>query len=120
LQNLILTTVHPTLPIDTYLNPSIRFPLDVALVDALSARAGAVLNTLPLKNYMFPDNTVDATTQLPDSVLKPILPGETAGLTVDATRLKITGAISNAGKLSQKGDWQSAAAAFSDALKATP
>jgi len=53
LQNLILTTVHPALPIDTYLNRSYRFPVDISLLDVFTTKAGAVLNTLPLKTLRF-------------------------------------------------------------------
>ena len=37
LENLILTTVHPTLPIDSsYLNPAFRFPVDISLLDTFT------------------------------------------------------------------------------------
>lgn len=118
LQNLILTTVHPALPIDTYLNPGFRFPVDISLLDAFTTKAGAVLNTLPLKTYDFPA-TIVSDVKLSDPVLKVISPAEASGVTA-VTQVKVTGAISQGESLAQKGDWAAAATAFGDALKVVP
>src|ERR1700694_1020945 len=43
LHNLILTTVHPSLPPTSYGHPGWTAPLDPALLDVLAARVGSVL-----------------------------------------------------------------------------
>src|ERR1700676_3489719 len=43
LQNVILTTVHPSLPSTSWFSPSFVAPLDVSLVDVLAQKSGAVL-----------------------------------------------------------------------------
>jgi hypothetical protein len=118
LQNLILTTVHPTLPIDTYRNPDFRFPMDVTLLDAFTTKSGEVLSNLPVKSYKFPEQVV-SDVKLSDPVLKVLSPAESFGISA-TTQVKVTGAIAQAGGLAQKGDWAGAAIAFGEALKLVP
>ncbi|HYR44231.1 MAG TPA: hypothetical protein VER98_14475 [Terriglobia bacterium] len=118
LQNLILTTVHPTLPIDSYLNPNFRFPFDISLLDVFAAKTADVLGSLPLKTYNFPDHVV-SDSKLADPVVKAITAADSYGITA-VTQAKVSDAIAKAGVLVQKGDWAGGAAAFGDALKLVP
>src|SRR5215510_15050891 len=58
LQNVILTTVHPTLPIDLHRKRSLVFPLDATMVDAFAAKFGRELQLLPLNNTGLPDSVL--------------------------------------------------------------
>jgi tetratricopeptide (TPR) repeat protein len=65
LMALILRTAHPQMPVDPSRLFGVKFPMDVALVDALASRAAEMLKHIPVSSYEFPPTLVSGSSVLP-------------------------------------------------------
>jgi len=120
LQNLILTAIHPTFPINSYWNPKFTAPLDATLIDVLAAKTGAVLQGQPVATYTFPSTVVAEVAALPAQVAATLSPFESAGLAISADRLRLTGSIDQAYSAAAASNWRAAVTAFTTALQLAP
>ena len=80
LQSLILTTVHPSLPLMSYATGELSAPLDPALVDTLATKVGAALQANPITTFAFPKTIVAEVAPLPPAVAAKLAPLEGEGL----------------------------------------
>src|SRR5215470_6792651 len=119
LQNLILTTVHPTLPIDSYRRPQFQFPVDATMVDALAAKVGTELKALPVVHYSLPDGVV-AKTGFPDPIEKKLTLMASSGLAISAQRLQMADLVTQGLALAGASDWKGALDSFNKALQQAP
>jgi hypothetical protein len=120
LQNLILTSVHPTLPVTSYLSPQFVAPMDVSLIDVFASRAASVLQTQPIPTYTFPGTLVADAAAFPAPVAATLASFQTAGLKVSAAQLQLTATITQAYSAAGANDWAGASTAFTTALGAVP
>jgi hypothetical protein len=119
LMSLILLTVHPQIPVDPN-QFHLDFPIDLALVDVLSAKSAAVLTSTAVVKY-----------DLPTTIASPIslLPPTVAGRWTDAARIGVQVASFH-GKIGQNlvvalarvdvQDWKGALSEYQTALAAAP
>ncbi|PWT83400.1 MAG: hypothetical protein C5B44_00660 [Acidobacteria bacterium] len=119
LQNLILTTVHPTLPIDSYRRPRFSFPMDATMVDALAAKVGTELKAASISSYSLPDAVIGKA-PFPDPVEKKLTLMASSGLGVSAQRLQMTDLVSQGLAFAANNDWKSALGVYNKALQVTP
>src|SRR5581483_10308136 len=119
-QNLILTSLDPTLPPNSYWSSKFSAPMDVSLVDTLAAKSASVLLAKPLPSYTFPDVDVKATAPLPAEVSTKLAPLRAAGLALSARQMQLQSAIGQALAAASTGDWKGAVAAFTAALQQVP
>ncbi|HVT94413.1 MAG TPA: hypothetical protein VHD76_16315 [Bryobacteraceae bacterium] len=119
LQNLILTTVHPTLPLDSYRRPLFQFPIDVTMVDALAAKVGTELKALPVVRYSLPDAVVGKT-PFPDPIEKKLTLMASSGLGISTQRAQMTDLVTQGLALAANSDWQGALDAYNKALAQAP
>jgi hypothetical protein len=116
LQNLILTTVHPTLPADAYLDPRFIAPMRAELIDVLAGKVATSLATLPLKKYELPEG-IATTPSLSAALQKDLGLYEIAGLSASAARSTISEGIAQGVALAQEGNWDGAVEAFTTTLE---
>src|SRR6266568_4762556 len=119
LQNLILTTVHPTLPIDSYRRPQFVFPIDATMVDALAAKVGTELKAMPVVRYSLPDAVVGKT-PFPNPIEKKLTLMASSGLGVSTQRLQLTDVVTQGLALADRSDWKGALDLFNRALQQAP
>ena len=120
LQNVILTTVHPTLPPTSWYFPWFVAPLDVALVDVLAQKTVAVLNKQPITTFTFPAAFAGDGVALAPDVVKRLAPSESVGLRVSAQQQTVRDAVSKATVAVDGGDFRAAAVNFKGALDVLP
>lgn len=119
LMSLILLTVHPQIPVDPN-RFHLDFPMDISLIDVLSAKSAAALTAIPVVKY-----------DLPATIASPVsmLPAAVAGRLADAARIGVQITSFHAG-LRQNltaalarvdlQDWKGALSEYQTALDATP
>jgi hypothetical protein len=120
IQNLILTSVHPMLPVTSFWSGHFAAPMDVALIDVFASKAAAVLQAQPTPTYTFPATVVGEVPGFPAPVATRLAPFQAAGLTLSAAQLQLKTSISQAYKAASSNDWTGAATAFGAALQAAP
>jgi hypothetical protein len=119
LRNLILTTVHPTLPIDSYRRPQFVFPMDATMVDALAAKVGTELKALSPVRYSLPDAVIGKT-PFPDPIEKRLSLMAASGLEISTQRQQMTDLVSQGLTLAGQNDWKGALGQLTKALAVVP
>jgi hypothetical protein len=119
LQNLILTTVHPTLPIDIHRKPDWVFPMDPSLIDAFAAKVGRELQLLPMPGPGLPDPVLGKAA-LADPVEKRLSLFESTGLAITTQRGKMGQLIEDGLAAVGRGAWADAVTSYTAALQQVP
>jgi hypothetical protein len=116
---LILKTVHPTLPLDFgAFNP--RFPMDVTLVDVLTAKtADILLKTSPVQ-YALPASLVGPQSMVSAQVLTALQPLVESGLRVTSFHKDVETSVGAGLEAAARNDWGSAISLYEAALAETP
>jgi hypothetical protein len=120
LHNLILTTVHPSLPPTSYGHPRWTAPLDPGLVDVLATKIGTVLQAQPLASYAFPKMVVADAGALPGGVTQNLAAFESSGLQLSPKQALVQASAARAAEAAAANDWAGAARSFQAALDAAP
>jgi hypothetical protein len=120
LENLILTSVHPALPVTSYWSGQFSAPLDVTLIDIFAQKAGAILQAQPIRAYTFPSTFVSDVAAFPAPVTAKLAPFQSTGLAMSAGQLQLKASIDQAYDAAQANDWKTAVTAFTTALNAVP
>jgi len=120
IQNLILTSVHPTLPVTSFWNGRFAAPMDATLIDVFASKSAAVLQAQPTAAYTFPATFVADVAGFPAPVAAKLAPFQVIGLNLSAAQLQLRTSIQQAYRAASANDWQGAANAFTVALQAAP
>lgn len=120
LENLILTSVHPSLPATSYWYGQFRAPLDVSLIDVFVEKAGAVLQAQPIAAYTFPSTIVSDVAAFPAAVATELTPFQNTGLAISASQVQLKTAINQAYDAAQAKDWKAVTTSFTAALNMVP
>jgi len=119
LMSLILLTAHPQIPVDPN-RFHLDFPMDVSLIDVLSAKSAAVLTATPVVKYDLPATIASPVSVLPAAVASRLADAARIGVQITSfhagVRQNLTAALARV----DVEDWKGALGEYQNALDATP
>ncbi|MBI5115120.1 hypothetical protein HZA56_01460 [Candidatus Poribacteria bacterium] len=89
LMALILRTANPQMPVDPNQMPWFVFPMDVALVDTLTAKTVEILQKTPVPVYKFPPALMSEQSILPGPVIEKLKPAFQQGLQITSHHIAV-------------------------------
>jgi hypothetical protein len=120
LQLLILTTVHPTMPVDSSVLAGVDLDFDIELVETLARQAGTMLKATEPRDYAFPPSLFADSSLLPVDMQRKLEPATNSGLIITSFHDDVLAELDLAGNEALVGRWDDALQHYETALKVVP
>ncbi len=120
LQLLILTTVHPTMPVDPNVPAGLHVDFDIELVDALAQQAGTMLQATEPRDYAFPPSLFADSSLLPVDMQRKLEPATNSGLIITSFHDDVLTELDLAANEAVGERWEDALQHYETALKVVP
>lgn len=120
LMALILRTANPQMPFDPYLLQRFVFPMDLALVDVLAAKAAEILIKTPVPVYKFPPTLMSEQSVLPAVVTRKLNRMLKQGLQITSYHLIVNDYLESAMAAIGENNYQLAIQQYNVALGKIP
>ncbi len=119
LMSLILLTADPQVPVDPN-RFHLAFPMDIALIDVLSAKSVAVLKAMPVVRYDLPNTIASPVSVLPAAVASQLADAARIGVQITSFHAGVGQNLTAALARVDVQDWKGALSEYQSALAATP